>query len=366
MYRKIARAAAGAAIMAASLGGGQAAQAATVSVPCSSPALTAAMTSAARGDTLSLAAGCVYRQAILPAVSHDLTVMGNGATLKDSGDLTVNLAATLTITSLDFRKTRIVIRDGASVTIRGGSFARDTGVNGGAIDDNSGGLLTVTGVTFTGNTASGDGGAIFDEGNLGAVITDCAFYRNHATAGGAVYGGSQSGDDIINSVITGNTATTAGGGIASAAYLGVAITGGRITGNHAATGGGMYTTVGPARITSTVIARNTASGDGGGIYYDQNPTEDPAPAYLDGVTITRNTAAGHGGGILDVQWQVTVTGTRITRNTAGSGGGGLYTEQAGAIFTLTATSAVTGNVPDNCEPTDMGACTGVRATRLLR
>jgi predicted outer membrane repeat protein len=217
---EIARSLALAALTTASLGGAPAAQAGPdVSVPCSSAALASAISTAGVGETLSLAAGCVYRQATLPAVSGNLTITGNGATLRDSGNLTVTWTATLAITSLDFRRNRIVITGAGRADITGGAFTGDTGTNGGAIENDSStprSGLQVTGATFIGNTATFAGGAIYGGGHQGAIITDCAFSRNHAGAfGGAITDDTQSGAVITGSLIAGNTAVNEGGGGAS-------------------------------------------------------------------------------------------------------------------------------------------------------
>lgn len=354
MHRKIARSLALAALTSASLVGARTALAwPTVTVPCNSAALASAMASAGADGTLNLARACVYRQAVLPAVTANLTIDGNGATLKHSGNLTVSQTAIVTITSLNFRQTRIVILGAADVNITGSTFTGDTGIDGGAIEDHSyagPGGLQVTRCTFTGNTASG-GGAIYDDGDLGAYITDSAFYRNHAGGGGAILDASQFGAGIVNSVLAGNTATFDGGAVASVSDFGAGISGSRLTRNHADLGGAVYDTSGPLIITDTLIRGNTASQDGGGVYADENPRELPQPVTLDDDTITRNYAGGNGGGLYDNLWQATATGTTITRNTAGGGGGGIYLG-SGAAVTLT-TSLVTRNQPDNCEPANM-------------
>ncbi len=336
---------------------------AAVQVPCSVTALASAMSKANSGDTLSLAAGCVYRQATLPAVTGNLTITGNGATLRDSGNLTVGPSNTLTVTGLNFRRTRIVITGAGRADITGGTFTGATGTDGGAIEDDSTsalGGLQVTGATFTGNTATFGGGAIYGGGNLGAIITDCAFYRNHAGAfGGAVVDDTQTGAVITGSLIAGNTAAKEGGGVASLGGgpdiggFGASIIDSVITGNHAGFGGGgVYSTLVLTTITGSLISRNTASGDGGGVYYDENQVElDRFAAALDSDTITRNTAGGHGGGVYDNLWPVGMTGTQVTRNTAGAGGGGIYLASEWTV--ILATSLVERNRPDNCEPPGM-------------
>lgn len=103
-----------------------------VKVPCSVTVLADVMNSASSSDTLSLARGCVYRQADLPAVDGDLAITGNGATLKEGG-LEVG-SGTLTVTNLNFRKGGIVVNRIGNLTVNGGTFTGGTAPNGGAID----------------------------------------------------------------------------------------------------------------------------------------------------------------------------------------------------------------------------------------
>ena len=141
MYRNLARAAAvtiaAAVIATAGPGAAQAARAAgVVNVPCSATALAGAVHSAASGDTLSLAPGCTYRRADLPAVNGDLAIAGNGATLKEGSGVEVD-SGTLTVTSLNFRKSAIVVDRIGNLAVNGGTFTGNTATTGGAIDVNA-------------------------------------------------------------------------------------------------------------------------------------------------------------------------------------------------------------------------------------
>jgi hypothetical protein len=81
-----------------------------VSVPCTAPALRAAISGSSAGDTLNLATGCTYvLVSALPVISHDLTIGGDDATLQRSfasgTPAFTMLSATggvLTITDLSF------------------------------------------------------------------------------------------------------------------------------------------------------------------------------------------------------------------------------------------------------------------------
>ncbi len=142
--------------------------------------------------------------------------------------------------------------NGGTVTITGSTFSGNTAANGGAVDSgDDGGLGTVkiTGSTFTGNTAGSDGGAVDngDDGGSGtATITGSTFTGNTADFGGAV----DNGDGRPGS----GTAT---------------ITGSTFTGNTAANGGavdsGDNSGSGTATITGSTFTGNTATNDGGAV-----------------------------------------------------------------------------------------------------
>ena len=380
MHRKLSRPVVTIAITTACLGGAQAAQAATVNVPCSANALAAAMNSASSGETLSLAPGCTYRRADLPVVNGDLAITGNGATLKEGGGLEVN-SGTLTVTNLNFRKSRIVVHRIGILAVNGGTFTGNTAANGGAIDVDApvAGAFTVTGATFIRNTATGSGGAIYEYNDFGAGIIDCTFTGNHAGgAGGAILANPNSGTLLSNVVMHGNSATT-GGAIYNTARIN--ISGSRISGNHATgqggglysddvfddvlrgqvavtgtvlrgntaqEGAGIYNVVGTADLTDDTVTGNDASVSGGGIYNSADYRLLPGDMDLTNSQITGNHAGESGGGIYN-QGQVAAASTTIARNTATTAGGGIYDDGPVAAVTLTA-SPVLRNRPDNCEP----------------
>lgn len=100
-----------------------------------------------------------------------------------------------------------------NVTFTGNSAA---GGDGGAVYDNSTGGLTVTNGIFSGNSASsGDGGAIYDNSSNGLVFNGGSVTNNSVGPsgdGGGIYDNSTGGLNITNVVFTGNTATGGDGG----------------------------------------------------------------------------------------------------------------------------------------------------------
>lgn len=334
-----------------------------VKVPCDSASLASDIASAARGETLSLAAGCVYRlTAALPALTQDMTILGNGATLERStaaGTPAFSLLSVtdgaISITDLNFRHGEnsyyagAITNTGGAVTVNGGTFTGNSGINGGAIYAGLG-YFAVNNAAFTGNKSGDNGGAI--EAYSGVIhITGCVFYGNSAAYGGAIFlqaltYGTPGNAFVTDSRVIGNRASQWGGGIANAGG-GLDLTGTRMIHNHAGTYGGGLFTFGRAAATHTALIANSAKLDGGAVFNG----DDDSFTFVDGL-FSYNYAGGKGGGI-ENQGQATFTDSTIRHNIAAGGGGGIQdTNQAysnPASTTLTS-SAVADNKPDNCEP----------------
>jgi hypothetical protein len=343
------------------------AAAAATDVPCSVTALAADVSSASSGETLSLAAGCVYDlTAGLPVISQDLTIDGNAATLERSDaagtPAFVILQAdggALTISKLNFRNGdgAISVTALASLTVNGGTFTANTADNGGAIYDNTDGDgPEVNDATFTANAALDEGGAIFTSANGdGPEVTGGSFTGNTAGGdGGAIYdnvgagGALEDGVEVTGGTFTGNTASTGSGGAIyeDSAGNGVEVNGGTFTANtalagcggaifdfdadddsvagsfsrnKAGSGGALCLNPQLGTSFSGVVSGNSATGDGGGI-------DTVAPLDISDSTVSGNHAGGQGGGL----WTsagggepagVTVGGTSFSGNSAADGGG---------------------------------------------
>ena len=105
--------------------------------------------------------------------------------------------------------------------------------NGGTVE--SGGKLTVTNSTVSGNTGNG------------------------------IYNGSGGTLAVIGSTVSGNSASGDGGGVDNAAAGTVAIMDSTIC-NSGRYGGGIYNVQGVVGVTDSTVAGNSASDGGGGIY----------------------------------------------------------------------------------------------------
>ena len=157
-----------------------------------------------------------------------------------------------------------------------------TDPEGGAIymeyDYPTGNILSVEDATFSGNTSAEDGGAICVQEAVLVTITDSTFTDNHAigadssTEGGAVY--VDYGDlTVTGSTFTGNTAYEDGGAIAlddaendHLFLLNNTFTSNRASGDTDADGGAVYFVADSAEITSNTFSRNQAGRDGGAAY----------------------------------------------------------------------------------------------------
>lgn len=125
-----------------------------------------------------------------------------------------------------------------TVVINGGTISGNSAYQGGGIYA-PGGIVTMTGGTFSGNTATAEGGGIY-------------------TGGGTI--------DMSGGSFTGNIAGTNGGG-AFVQAGNVTVSGGSITGNEATgNGGGMAIDGGSFTMISGTMTDNTAGSHGGGVY----------------------------------------------------------------------------------------------------
>ncbi len=245
------------------------------------------------------------------AVSAPLTIVGNGATIRQS----CAGARVLRNTGDGL----LTVRD---VTLTGGDAATD----GGAVLSNAG-PVTIVGSTITGNRAAGDGGGVFIDSDTtltveGSTISDNVSFDHGGGLG--VFGDMR----MTSSVVSGNAAT-ADGAFGGGLFVqpdgdGPSIvSGSTITDNHAdgagSLGGGVYVDADSLAIDTTTVSANTAGGDGGGVYayYDTSVTRS---------SITGNTAGGRGGGIFSYDPALEVVSSTVAGNTAADTGGGIATE----------------------------------------
>ena len=285
-----------------------------VTVPCRATALTADLAAASSGETLRLAPSCRYvLTAALPLIRENLTILGEGATLERSyapgtPDFTI-----LTVWS-------------GKVNIQRLNFRHTDSEYGGAIDngvsDEFASVLTVSGGTFSDNTA-GFGGAIYNSpgGTLivkGDVFADdsIGIYNNFSPDPGR--------GQITVLKVTGSSFTGNGEGIYN--FGNASVTGSTFTDNDS---GIFNQTSAHLAVTDSDFSQNSRSG-----------LLNEGDSTVTGGSFIRNSTPYTGGGIdntSDGPTALTVTGTSFTGNTAGDGGGGIYNydsaQVTGATFT---------------------------------
>ena len=195
------------------------------------------------------------------------------------------------------------------------------------------------------NGGGGGGGGAFNYGATFKMDASSTIKGNTAQgSGGGVYLAHYNDNFIINGgEISGNISESTGGGICVDAGGTLTMTGGTISGNTAGTsskGGGVYVSSGTFNMKGGSISKNTAQ-HGGGVYVEGGTLN------MTGGTIggsgTANTATGDGGGVyINENGTVIMSGGKISGNTATKDGGGVYINEDGT-FTMSRSSAINEN-----------------------
>ncbi|HUW19788.1 MAG TPA: PQQ-binding-like beta-propeller repeat protein [Sedimentisphaerales bacterium] len=227
---------------------------------------------------------------------------------------------------------------GGSPTITNCTFADNSTLGeGGAICCFPAGVTTVTNCTFSGNRSGSFGGAVggYEQDIYTPVtirISDCVFIENFAeVAGGAIYG---CGGAITNCTFVGNVAERAVGGALYACVGSVRNC--SFTGNRANWGGALhynphYDYNRAMIISSSVFSGNSASRDGGAIWFGC------CKLTLTNCTISGNSAQAAGGGLFNYRSGLTMTNCILWGNTDSNG-----------IGESSQTSGVTPYVTSSC------------------
>jgi uncharacterized repeat protein (TIGR01451 family) len=246
--------------------------------------------------------------------------------------------------------------------------------NGGGLRAQPGGRITLSGNTFTGNTALlGGGGMHLFQGahawfngnvfsgnaisngvgeglalyrSLDASLSENRFDANRldaaGDAGGGLYLGRSGGAEVVRNIFAGNTGP--GGGLALADSDGGILSRNTFTGNAGGSGGGL-SVYASRRVTvsDNVFRHNTAGRSGGGLYI--GPLADylpgrPADVTLRNNVLISNTAdAGAGGAAVSASDGVTLINTIIADNAAGAGSAGGVVIQSSSVRLAHATLA---------------------------
>jgi parallel beta-helix repeat protein len=206
------------------------------------------------------------------------------------------------------------------------------------------GVLTLTNMVITGNSAGSDGGGVYNSTSDSLTIVGSTITNNTATSqSGGVHTHTSSTCSITDSIISNNTAGT-GGGIYAEDGATFSLTRSTVSGNQATKassteptgGGGIAADSITFTMTDSTVSGNSAANRGGGITFDIDTT-----ATILRSTVSGNTAATQGGGMhiqADSNNLITIENSTISGNMA-AGGGGLYRAPSAAlVVTLTSTT----------------------------
>jgi hypothetical protein len=225
---------------------------------------------------------------------------------------------------------------GGCWSVTGGSFSQN-----GEIYDYAG--ITIDGFTLTGGVANGveaspdeswGGGGIYLHLS-DTIIRNCIITGNEATHGGGVWIGGQGDARLENCVVANNSGRLGGGVMLINSDPRITVTGCRITDNTAAYGAGMFAYHCTMTLEKTIIARNSTTGRGGGLFaQNMNPGGE-----ITACTIAGNRAMTLGSGLcIADNSRVTVTRTIVANNRDTAG----LATMAGSVFEL-GCSIVYGN-----------------------
>jgi predicted outer membrane repeat protein len=249
--------------------------------------------------TIDVAAATYDEQLVISSTIPTLTIHGAGAsstTIDGSGtgcDVTINdgevTVSGMTITDGDSNDGGGVCNND-EVTLTDDTISHDQGFEGGGVNNGTDTSATITDVTFSHDSATGDGGAVYVGSQAGVNITDSPFSGDSADEGGGVFNGG--GVALTDDTFTGDDALNEGGGLANYAY---------------------------ASATGTTFTNDAATdqvgdlGDGGGAYSAYRLT-------LTGDTMSDDTATESGGAVDNIG-ALTATGDTMSADSAPYGGG---------------------------------------------
>ena len=287
--------------------------------PCTAAALISAIATAnSTNGTVTLTSGCTYMLTAinnttdnggvgLPVIKGRVTIQGSGATITRS-----TASGTPVFRIFDVSSSGSLTLN--SVTISNG-LASNGQQGGGGIFNH--GTLTITGSTFSGNSAPSSsgtsGGGINNSGTLN--VSTSTFTGNSAQEGGGVF--NQKTATVTSDTFAGNTATIYGGGALLNAAGTMTVTGSTFTGNTGP-GGGAIDNDTTLHISDSTFTGNTGGTNGGGAIINFGPT-----------TVTQSTIAGnsspYGANIENYTGETLMISMSIVANPQGGGpncGGG--------------------------------------------
>jgi len=259
----------------------------------------------------------------------DVDITGNSADgLSGSGGGILNNLGVLTVE-------RSSIRDNDAQRA-GGGIDVNAGTTTGGVVTTSVRLSTLDGNSTGANPGNGGGLHLTGAGQV-SFARSYVQNNTASAEGGGIWNSATGTMTVSQTVVVGNTASgpladQGGGGLFSDGGS-LTVRGSSVRGNMAdglsGSGGGILNNLGTLSVDDTLIGTNSAQRAGGGIEANVGTTR------VSGSTLSENTAGpnpGNGGGLhLTGAGSVDVTGTLITRNDATDEGGGLWNSATGTM-----------------------------------
>jgi hypothetical protein len=272
------------------------------------------------GCTYGNAAGlCLAGKCIADCSKQDCrpvypcTEQGIRDAIRDGGDVIIGCESPTTVTL-----TEGVLEIDKDLSLDGlGNLTIDADQKSLAFTTDAPSVAELVGIGITGGFAAEGRGAISVRSETELTLRGCRIFGNRANSHGGSLGNSGT-LIIIDSEITENVAGGRGGGLSNNENLTVIDS--VIAGNHALDdGGGIYnTSSGVVILERTVVKENLADDAGGGIW-----TSGPL-VELKNSSVTDNRAGGGAGGIrMWTSAEVRATDSIIARNVANREGGGI-------------------------------------------
>lgn len=261
-----------------------------------------------------------------------------------------------------------------SGTITHSSGAKGKGVRVGG-SSNTAATFSMYGGTISGNHADaqcwGAGGAGVEIQNgtfkmYGGTISDNYEEKTGSDGGGGVCAHTSGTFTMYDGTISNNHSVTDAGGVTVWGYGAMNIYGGTIRNNTAANnGGGIWTNINGFIISGNSVIENNTAVKGGGVFYQGDSSSNMT--ISESARISGNTATGNGGGIyFKNEGTLVMNGGSITGNTATGDGGGVYF--GGDTFSISGGVEINSNtknsannnvyLPDNKSITVAGELTG--------
>ena len=207
------------------------------------------------------------------------------------------------------------------------------GDGGGIYSSNSN--LQITGNRIEQNlTQEGDGAGIYiaDDGDDDIIISDNRIVGNSSFGDGGAVFVQNSNLHLSENSITGNYSQSRGGAILIKSSR-AEVSQNNLSDNHSKTGGAIYVDNSAVKILRNIISRNTSydefpSGRGGAIVCNRTNN-----AEISGNIVASNSSSTDGGGIyaLDCEHMI-LTNNTISDNRAADNGGGIYLDNSSAAI----------------------------------